>query len=160
LSPISNICDEIYLKIINTDLIKTKIIIVTHSFGSFYAFYLAEKYYTIFNKLFLIEPTIKTANYKNYLKNCNSTIQQHKYNNFDALPTGLNIKCSVIIWIIININTDSLDDSFKCELEYMYKLTNKNIKSKMITHINKSHMLHYDIPDVIKNAICEIISLK
>lgn len=153
--PISNISEIIYAGI--SELLSTSITIVTHSYGSFYAFYLAEKYQI--SKLLLIEPVVPSVTFFTLLKerandkNLDS-VECYKVNNFNMYPTGKNIKSRVIVRIHLNVNGDKISD-----ITEFSALTNKNIKSRLIIHYKSSHMIHYTKPDIIYDSITELLAL-
>lgn len=155
---IMEVCDEIYYQInqyYGDNISKNNIMIVSHSYGSFYSFALSNKYPKIFNKLLLIEPTLKTQIYLDYMKKKNDSHSEWVINNFDSLPSGINIKAGVIVRIHINYTDSYPEEKLLC----MDRITNKNIKSRIMIHPNKSHMLHYDIPGVIIDSIREVIKI-
>lgn len=172
---ISEISEQMYYHLLNAEIMKTKITIVAHSYGSFYAFYLAEKYPIIFGKILLIDPTIKTINYKNKLiynngqKIENDSTEFYKLKNFDTLSDGINIKSTVIIRIHTNLNSNELImdlnlsintlNEFSEKMQYLNKLVNKNIKSRLIMHVDCGHMIHYKKPDLIIDSIMELYKL-
>ena len=152
---------------LDESILKTKIIIVAHSYGCFNAIYLCETYPNIFGRILLIEPTIKSETYKKILAdhagtNINS-VEYAKFLNYDLLPNGFNISDKVILIIHANIvNKEQIVEN-QCEyndkITNLEKLLNNNIKSKLVQHINKSHMLHYKIPDIIIKSIKELCKL-
>lgn len=150
-------CSEICENIINMfkELKLGKIIIVAHSIGSFYALKLAELNPILFGTLLLIDPTIKTPHYYEYLKSKSESenhIELHQLKNFEDLPTDTNIMAKVII----RIHFDYCDNSI-LDIPYYAKLTNKNMKSRLILHNDIGHMIHWQIPHVIIDSINELI---
>jgi predicted esterase len=142
------------------NILNTKIIIVAHSYGGFIGLYLSETYFRIFKKLFLIDPSVKSDDFLKYLMTDTHELNTYKIKNFDLLPDGLSIKSSVIIRIHFNLNTkDTSYDEFISDVAYFSKLVNKNTKSRLVLHANKSHMIHYSIPDTIFDAIQELCKL-
>lgn len=127
---------------------RNDIILVTHSIGSLYAVKLAELYPDIFKKLLLIDPTIKTPKYHAYLMNENRLV------HYDDLPEGLNLPAKVIVRIHFDYNLESTYN-----IPYYNKMTNKNVKSRLILHNNIGHMIHWKIPHVIIDSINEMIRL-
>ena len=149
---ISEIANEIYIKL--EQLIKTKIILVGHSHGAFYCLRLAELYPVVFSQLILLDPTVKNDNYLNFLKSKDDIITQAKLKHFDDLPSGNNLKSSIIIRIHINIDSTLINDIKELDV-----LVNKNTKSRLIVHYNVTHMIHYKIPHTIIDSIRELIKI-
>jgi pimeloyl-ACP methyl ester carboxylesterase len=141
---VSEVSEKIYSFL--KDFIDTKMILVTHSNGSFYKLKLVETYPDIFRKLFLI----KTPEYLKYLQSKNP-VERSKVENFEDLPTGENILSKVIIRIHFNYTEDNIS-----LIPYYNKLTNKNMKSRFILHYDIGHMIHWKIPDVIIASIREL----
>lgn len=158
LEPISNLCDKIYLELFAKLVPNQKILIVAHSNGSFYAFGLAEKYPQIFNKILLLDPTIKTFKYREKLELLREAdkIMSYKLENFDILPSGLDLANAIIVRIHVNLNLDALIID-KEKLLIINKITNKNTKSRFVLHIGMGHMIHWMQPDKIKDAIMEML---
>lgn len=154
LFPVSYVSEKIYTSLF--DFLNTKITLVTHSNGSFYALKLAENYPNIFNKLFLIDPTIKTPEYLEYLKNFpEDLVECSQVVNFEDLPTGINFQPKVIVRIHFDY-----DEDYTSIIPYYNRLTNKNTKSRLILHYGIGHMIHWKIPHVIIDSIKELIKIK
>lgn len=155
------IAEEIFLGIPEI-LLKTKITVVCHSYGAFYGLNLCEINPDIFGRLVLIDPTVKNDDYFNKLRlaeekvSDESSVEFCKFKNFDTLPTGFNIKNSVIIRIHLNVDTSKSPEKVFNKMIHLEKLTKKNTKSRLIVHCNVSHMLHYIIGPTIINSIKEI----
>lgn len=151
--PIASIGDTIYNEI--SVVTSTSIVIIAPSYGCLYALYLAEIYHI--DKLFLIEPVIKSESYLRKLqdnavgKDPNS-IEVYKVNNYDSLPTGEHIHSRVIVRIHINIDGEIPN------IKELNALTNKNTKSRLIVHHGVSHMIHYTKTDTIYDSITELLS--
>jgi len=133
-----------------TDYLNTKITLVTHSLGSFYALKLAELYPNTFKKLLLIDPTIKTPEYFEYISS--QPLDNNKLKNYHDLPTGLTLSPKIIVRIHFDYNPDIIH-----KIPYYNKMTNKNTKSRLILHDNIGHMIHWKIPHVIIDSINEMI---
>lgn len=150
---ISNVCDAICNEI-NVHLPERKIdLIVTHSYGSFYALDLISK--LRINKILLIEPTIQSPAYYNYLKHVAEdkpvdSIEHYKLQNYNDLPSISNIKPKHIVRVHFNINDTPIE-----HIATLNKITNMNTKSQLIAHYNASHMIHYTKPDFIVQSIDE-----
>lgn len=151
--PCSEICKNIMSMI--KELKLGKIIIVAHSIGACYALKLAELDPVLFGKLLLIDPCIKTPHYYEYLKSKSESenhIEEHQLTHFEDLPSDTNI----IPKVIIRIHFDYCDNSI-LDIPYFTKLTNKNMKSRLILHNDIGHMIHWKIPHVIIDSINELI---
>jgi len=149
---ITILSEEIYQHL--SPLITSKITIVAHSYGAFYALKLAEFYPKIFSRVLLLDPTIKSPEYLDYLKlkKSNDSLELFKITHFEELPSPLILNNNIIVRIHFNISTN--EDLNK--INYLDQLTNKNCKSRLILHYNISHMIHYTIPAVIIDSIKEI----
>ena len=157
---VPDVAKEMYNKIVSNDITKTKMIIVTHSYGFFYAVQLAEIDGSMFNKLLLIDPPAKTDRLLSRLKNdamftVENSTEYIMVKNFDLLPTGQNLKSKIIARVHLNINT-SLPKEMMEKIAYFNRLANKNVKSRLIVHSDVSHMIHYQIPDVIVDSIKDL----
>ena len=149
-----SITEQIYQTICNMDLKFKNITLVTHSLGSFNAIYLAEKYPKLFKKLLLIDPTIKSNAYHDYLVDQSKNqdiIVCIKLKNYDLLSNGKNLKSNIVIYI--NVNYDTKINKSNDDMILLHKFVSKNVKSRFILHVNKSHMLHYTNPNVIIDSI-------
>ena len=163
--PVADVAEDIYKNIVDID--KTKITIVAHSHGSFYALSLCETYPDLFCKLLLIDPTTKSEHYLTKLKMDTEgfneeSVESYKVKYFDMLPTGFNLKNKIIVRIHLNLQTTQLIDdlnSFLAKINHLNKLVNKNVKSRLVLHADVSHMIHYQIPDVIIDSIKELHKL-
>lgn len=155
--PISDVSQEIYSSMIN--FLKTKIICITHSYGSFFAMSMSIQYNTLFESIIMLDPTIKTEMYLQYLKTLEyNKINQFKIDNFDIIyPNHLDIPKNVIVKIHLNLdsNNDSKIDLIK-KLSELDKITKQNMKSRLIIHMDVSHMIHYKIPHVVIDSIKNI----
>lgn len=159
---IPDMSEHIHTMLINShpDLLRN-VTIVGHSYGCFYALYLAEKYRIL--KILLIEPVIKSPSYLEYIINRSvvskmplefNTVEVCAINNYDMLPTGENIKSRVIVRIHVNCDNEEIK-----HLKEYSLLTNKNTKSRLVVHYKKSHMIHYTQADVILNSITELLQI-
>jgi pimeloyl-ACP methyl ester carboxylesterase len=166
--PISDITDDIIREIKN--LMETEILIVSHSRGSFNALDLAKTNPKVFNKLLLIDPTIKNSSYKQELSKGINNIEKsivdiiHEYmlKTFDSLPEVTDLKPNIIIQTYINFNTQLMSHpeyylTLANKIKLLNKITNKNTKSKIIIQPDIGHMIHYFIPDKIINSINELL---
>lgn len=150
---ITTIADEIYAKI---DRHFQKIILVGHSHGCFYCLRLAEKHPIYYNRLLLLDPTLKNPEYHKYLQEkISDNVEEAKLKYFEDLPDGRDLYCTTIIWIHFNVNSETTPS----KIEELYKFTNKNSKSRLMAHYNVSHMIHYKIPSVIINSIKELMKV-
>ena len=165
---VPQLAEEIYQEIVNCHMSETKLIIVAHSLGSFYALYLCETYPNIFGKILLIDPAIKSITYHTQLiadaKNkLDDTVEYAKLKNYEYLSDGLTLHNKIIVRIHINLNTKKIiSDPVVCldEISYLNavnKITNKNTKSRLVVHANVSHMIHYKMPGAIIDAIRELV---
>lgn len=137
------------------DLLKTKIICVTHSYGSFFAMSMSIKHPKLFEAIIMLDPTIKTDEFLQYLKSLESNEKnQYKIDNFDTIyPNHLEIPKNVIVKIHFNINADT--DIIK-ELTILDEITRHNVKSRLMVHVGVSHMIHYKIPHIVIDSIKNI----
>lgn len=107
----------------------------------------------------MLDPTIKTEMYLQYLKTLEyNKINQFKIDNFDIIyPNHLDIPKNVIVKIHLNLdsNNDSKIDLIK-KLSELDKITKQNMKSRLIIHMDVSHMIHYKIPHVVIDSIKNI----
>ena len=169
----TEISNQIYSYLIETDQKMKRLIIVGHSVGGLYAMKLAELYPKLVNGLILIDIPIKSSIYLDYLKTkfnqetdlIIKNITQSQLNNFDDLPDGQSLYQNYKLTISVHLNIltghslDQMNDQltyFKSEFdkfEYFRKLTNKNIKSEIKIYPNGSHMIHYSYPKSIIKAI-------
>ncbi len=97
----------------------------------------------------MIDPIIKSDLFLSYLKSLIASKSSdentlYKINNFDQLPNH------VIVLIHLNIN---LNDIINDNIVQMDKLTKQNTKSRLMIHVNVSHMIHYKIPHVVIDSI-------
>jgi len=149
--PIIDIASEIYKSI--EVLSKSKIICVTHSYGSFFAMSMSIEYPQLFNAIIMLDPTIKTFRYLEYLKTLDSNnINKYKIDNLDIIyPNHLDIPKNVVIKIHLNVDSDSnINIDQLIELD---KITKQNMKSRLMIHIDIGHMIHYKIPHVVIDTI-------
>ena len=135
----------------------TKITLIAHSHGAFYGLKLAELDPIIFGRLLLIDPSIKTPEYLEYLKSkaqgqSEYTIEACKVNNFSDLPTGESLTSRIIVRIHLNFTEETAS-----RISYYNKLTNKNVKSRLIVHYKIGHMIHWAISQTIIDSIKELI---
>lgn len=156
--------NKIYDILNNNFDIKSKFLIVSHSYGNFFTTSLVKKWPKKFNKILLLDPTIKSESYYSYLKNKlkETDIESkdyeslnYKINNFDDFPECNPFKNNVIVVIYL-----SLEDKeyFYNKVKKLLKITNGNIKSRLIIN-NPGHILHYKNPALIINSIYELIKL-
>lgn len=131
---IPNLCTKIHNLV--RDYIRKKVVLVTHSYGCFIAYGLNNLFPKIYNHMTLIDPTMKDNNYYEYLlSKSNDTIHKSKLDNWDSIPSSVNI--NTILRIHINVG-ESIE-----KIKYYDKMTNKNCASKLIVHYNVGHMIHY-----------------
>ena len=152
LVPIIDISNKIYEAI--QKLANTKIICVCHSYGTFYATSLAIQYPNLLSCIIMLEPTIKTNDFLEYLK----TLEQDEHNkykieHFGEFPNYLAIPKTIALNIHLNIDLEQNKINKIIELDHIVK---KNVKSKLMVHVNVSHMIHYKIPHVIIDNIRNI----
>lgn len=149
--PMSDVSSSIYQG--TKHLLKSKVVVVTHSYGSIFGMLLAILYPKFVTTLIMLDPTIKTNDFLTYLKSLSVTeSNQYKINNFDTLPNHRDIPNNIIVKIHWNIKADMKLDSELIELDHIVK---KNTKSRLVIHVNVSHMIHYTIPHVIIDYIKE-----
>lgn len=152
--PISNVVDEIY-EAVNGSL-KTKIICVTHSYGSFFSMSLSIKYPKLFTTIIMLDPTLKTNEYLEYLKGLEyNDKNQYKIDNFDMYPNHLDIAKDIIVKIHLNITPEKSINSIKDIIQFD-TITKHNVKSRLMVHVEVSHMIHYKIPHVVIDSIKNI----
>jgi len=159
LKPINDIAESIYNEL--QQLLFTKIILVSHSQGSFYCLALAKNYPKIFSRIVMLNPTIKTPAYYNYLTK-KKDINIYRLNHFSELPDHTNLHCQVIFFIHIDIDSTKSDEDKLIlfdKIIQLNKITNKNVKSKLCVHADVSHMIHYMIPETICNSIKDICNM-
>jgi hypothetical protein len=144
--PVPELCDMIN--------INENYIIISHSYGSFYAQYLAYKDKNV-KGMVLLDPTISNEIYKKYLENKEDDPNiKEKKDNFDKLPnlnTLKNISAKVIIEVHLVINNELIN---KCE--YFASACSKNMLSSIEVH-NCSHMIHYDKSQIVIQRIKRLI---
>jgi pimeloyl-ACP methyl ester carboxylesterase len=133
------------------------VVLVTHSNGSFYAISLALQFPNIFKKLLLLDPTVPDQIYLNELlkkrdEMPDDVVASNKVKYFSELPSGFDLESNIIVRIHLNICSE---ESMK-RIEFLYKLINKNTRSRLMVHYGVSHMLHYNIPHVIIDSIREL----
>lgn len=146
--------NEIYSLI--TDFLKTQMIIIAHSYGCFYALLLAEKYPKVFNKLLLLDPTVKNNDYLLQLEKAakgtaEDSIECAKLDRFPSLPSGEGLPSQIIVRVHLNI-TDDIK-----KIVSLNSLTNKNVKSRLTVHYDIGHMIHWSIPNTIIDSVKELI---
>jgi predicted alpha/beta hydrolase family esterase len=139
--------------------------IVAHSYGCFYAIQLAEQYHNIVKGIILLEPTVKSDQYKIYLENLpKSPVNDAKLKNFDSLPNGSNIKNKTIVqvhlsitqWVNLSTSISNVDE-FESKIDKIKRWTNANVISEIVIYPSKSHMIHYDCPLKIIHKIRQLI---
>lgn len=150
--PISDVSVEIYKAL--DDLLKTKIICVTHSYGSFFAMSMSIQYPKLFDAIVMLDPTIKTDDYLQYLKSLEyNTKNQYQIDNFNMYPNHLDIPKNIIIKIHLNVDPCLDKDNITKDLTQLDKITKHNVKSRLMVHIGVSHMIHYKIPHIVIDSI-------
>lgn len=136
---------------------------MSHSNGSFYSLFLAITWPKVFNRLVLLDPTIKTENYyKHLLEKEKLDINLYKLEQFDQLPDHSKLSCQIIVFIHLNLDTKLLDKDKLLlfdKIKELGKIVNKNVKSRLCLHVDVSHMIHYKIPGVVINSVREIYKL-
>lgn len=149
--PISDISSTIYEE--TKHLLKSKVIIVTHSYGSMFGMSLAILYPKFVTTLIMLDPSVKTNDFLIYLKSLPVTeTKQYKIDNFESLPNPRDIPKHIIVRVHWNFEPDNKIDNNLLELDHLVK---KNTKSRLMIHISVSHMIHYKIPHVIIDSIKE-----
>lgn len=145
--PIIEVSREIYESIKHFK----KIICVCHSYGALYATSMAITYPTLFTTLIMLDPTIKTDYYFNYLNTLPATeVNNYKIKHFDTLPNYLDIPKHIIL--IIHLNLDQSPNEWDKMLK-LDQIIKNHVKSRLIVHMNIGHMIHYKIPHVIIDSI-------
>lgn len=129
-----------------------KLYFISHSYGSFFVLELCK----IFKPkgIVMLEPTLKSVRYKNYLESL--VLDQYvdmKIRFFDTLPDYTVLHPSIIVEVHSAINNESDITLFND----INNLTKFNVNSMNIVYYGKSHMLHYDIPQTIINSIKRIL---
>lgn len=147
--PVSLMAKEIHTQI---NSLASNFICVGHYLGCFYVLSLAEQFPDVFNKLLLIEPVMKNESYLNYLQSSFDPIDQKKASNFETLPSGLNLKAKIVVYIHINVD---VGDSFDKVMTF-YPIVSKNTKSRLITHYKVGHMIHMKLAPVIIESIRQL----
>ena len=154
-------------------------IIIGHSIGSFYAQTIAKLYPKNIIGLILIDSSYKTSEYYNILKqkinnDDKSEIIQNWLNNWDQVPDPNELRSKIIVICHINVIADGKKlnkyivrefngnelvyyKNLQNRLLYFKQLTNKNNKSLLIAHIDKSHMLHHECSNQIIQSIKSLI---
>jgi pimeloyl-ACP methyl ester carboxylesterase len=142
--PIDLVCMDIdrYLSLYSN------ITLVSHSFGAFYAIGLSLAFPTKYNRLLLLNPTLKTNAYREFV------IKHRPELDFDELPDGLALQAKTIVRIHHEYPIDEE------KISILDGLTNKNVKSRLVIHPGKGHMLHYQIPATIIDAVIELVNIK
>lgn len=147
IKPIPKLCEELMRSLPQNQ----KTVIIAHSQGCFYAIELAKIYPECFCKLLLIDPTSKDHEYFKLLQNSiEDPVQKQKLENWDEIPSGLDLSFKVIVYIHLNIK-DTVD-----KIVYFDQITNKNIKSRLIVHYNVGHMIHQKLTAVIAQSILDL----
>jgi pimeloyl-ACP methyl ester carboxylesterase len=152
--PVQDICQEIDDSM--STFHETKIIVVAHSYGAFYAIGLSRLNKFRYNKLLLIEPTLKTEEYQIYLTEkyakTPNEIDKYKIENFDTFPDYRDLTSNIIIIVHINVKIREEHETVS-KIERCNQLCNKNAKSLLCLHVNKGHMLHHTVPDKIISTL-------
>ena len=144
LRPISQIGDEIRG-------IDGAILLFGHSYGAFYCVDLAIRYPKLFSKVFLIDPTTKTEEYRNYLlSKIPDKFTKFKLDNFESFPLLDSLPNSTIIRIVFQ-GTDKIAE--------FDRIIRRNVKSRSQLFLNMSHMIHHKIPHVIIDWIREYLKI-
>ena len=172
--PIDDICIYVMDQIRTIFKLK-RILLVAHSFGSFYALRFAELYENSVKGILLIDPTCKNERYLLSLKskldeykkiiNLNDSdkvnihqilqykqIIEFKIDNFSSYPDKIT---NHNIYITIVLNNDNSIYFIEKE-RYFNKFIKNDINHskysyKIVTYDNLSHMIHYKRPhDIIK----------
>ena len=151
---IQEISKEIYKSINHLD--KTKIVCVCHSYGAIYSTCMSILYPSLFTSIIMLDPTLKTDEYLEYLKGRNlDDNDRYKIENFNKLPNYLNIPKNIIVKIHINLTSDNIKQDHKYMIE-LDKIVKQNMKSRLMIHFDVSHMIHYKIPHIIIDSIKNI----
>lgn len=151
--PVSQVSEQFYERL--REFSSTNIVLVAHSIGSFYTLKLSKIDSHLFQKILLIDPTIKTPEYLEYLKSFSEDpVKEKQVANFDDLPDVNNISTKTVVRIHFDYN-----DDMTSKIPYFYKLTNKNAKSRLIMHYKIGHMIHWNIPGVIIDSIKEFLKV-
>ncbi len=104
----------------------TKIIIITHSYGSFFGTQLCIDHPNIYTKLLMLDPTLKTGSYFKYLtdinkefSNTNKELSEAKLSNFEFLPDFKKLIPKIMVRIHYNYSTNNKNlierDSLECD---------------------------------------------
>ena len=161
MKPIDKVANEIYVEL--QPLLHTNITLGCHSYGSFYCISLAINYPKIFSRIVMLNPSIKTQAYYDYLATKDQTdINTYKLKHFDELPDHTNIHNKIIISIHVNLDSTKYNEDKLTLFDKMIqlnKMTNKNVKSKLYLYVYVSHMIHYKISDKIYQSIKDIYKL-
>ncbi len=143
---IMEMAEEIYTDYLEAEDPKTKIVIVAHSYGSFYALALAQ--FKRLDGLLFLDPTTKNQSYYNYLMR---TKQETKIQMFDdfPIPTPLPQKTILKVFLIYREADERI-------IQYGVMVKN-NVFSDLILLVERGHMIHYEVPDKIIHAIRDLI---
>lgn len=133
---------------LNSKIVLLQIIVVSHSYGCFFALELANTNKRI-KGLVLLDLPIPDENYKKYLE---ESKQDNKLKHFVLLPKiQQNTKLISQVHLIISLHL--LKKS-----EYFTKLCNQNIHSSIEVH-GTSHMIHIDHTQTIIDRILNLLKL-
>lgn len=161
-----------------------KILLVGHSFGSFYALKFAELFNSFVKGILLIDPTYKSETYLTSLKskldeNINilnsfdadkidtyeyvkllkyNKIIKFKINNFISYP-HLCENHNFYVTILLNKSNNNDLNFIQKERHFTDFVVCCNSPSKIMIYNGLSHMIHYKRPDVIIKEIKNLLSL-
>lgn len=145
--PVHDLISELYGKI--KELINTKLIVVSHSYGSFYAIDLVNSYHKLNIILIMLEPCLKTDYFLTYLKSLQpDEVNQWKIDNFNSYPDHHNIPKQCVVKVHLNFDGNNLEEIYEIN-----NITKVNMKSRLMIHAHIGHMIHYKIPHVIIDTI-------
>lgn len=131
------------------ELANTKLILVSHSYGSFYAIDFVNSYQKLNTVLVMLEPCLKADYFLAYLKSLpTEEVNSYKIANFDSYPDHNMIPKQCIVKVHLNFDGNNLEQIYEINT-----ITKVNMKSRLMIHANVGHMIHYKIPHVIIDTI-------
>ena len=146
---IIDVANDIYDK-----LTISNVTIIAHSYGCFYAIQLGLLDHMRFRRLLLLDPTLPTPLYMNYLQELSEPLRRYQYDNFDRFPDITSLHNKVIVRI--HKSLQEIDNDYFCLAS---TATKKNLESHIIVHYKMTHMIHYKIPHVVIKSIRDIAKL-
>jgi pimeloyl-ACP methyl ester carboxylesterase len=116
--------------------------VLAHSYGAFYALALAQQAPNV-KALLLLDPTGCTPSYHQTLVTGNVALAAHKLEQWESYPRPLPLAPRVVVRVHL-----ALTEQLAERVQYFTPLCKANVQSALEVHM-ASHMLHYDLPQLV-----------